>query len=625
MFYKVKFRFTRRVLISLFISFCAVPLIYPQQFHSLEGIEDGQGNTLLLYRLGEDFFPYNPVYKFNTQTLSETPLIQAYYINHPSGEIAKAVWDFEFFPVDENNFMNVGFEINPDNHSYIARNDSIVFGGVYGFIKVDISKQNPLKVFVFGGTAPVRSWDGGFTFPSDSIGAITNFAPFALADYDDQVMFGIDEFGNFARDSEVVDTSIVWIDNHFKMFYDINQFHIYRVNKTYGGYSLNVSNNKGNAFTWRKTYQSENPFYVTIDSTQSGVVYLADGRRIYKSVNNGYTFSEYKSLPSKLIGIYKKPDSEILYAASKSLIFKVTQDSIIIIRSLPTPTEEFAWFPLAVGNIWVYNQYWYEDWGGGPPIVTFAGTKNMEVTKDTLIGNKNYFIVENEYISFEVFPPKMLLRVDSLTGFIYRYWEELNGEYIFHNLNAEVGDTIFYPLYPENPFYILEYEQPINYLGIDTYERMYWENLPCGCYHTLIKGFGLAKTYFNEFGGSESILKGCVINGILYGDTTFVVDVEDEQNPIPTEYKLEQNYPNPFNPSTKISWKSPLGGWQTLKVFDVLGREVATLVDEFKKAGSYEIEFKSHSDEGQNLSSGIYFYQLKAGNYTNTKKMVILR
>ena len=107
----------------------------------------------------------------------------------------------------------------------------------------------------------------------------------------------------------------------------------------------------------------------------------------------------------------------------------------------------------------------------------------------------------------------------------------------------------------------------------------------------MIKGFGLTRTYFNEFGGSENTLKGCVINGVLYGDTTFVVDVEEEQNPIPTEFKLEQNYPNPFNPSTKISWQSPVGSWQTLKVYDVLGREVATLVDEYKPAGSYNVEF----------------------------------
>ena len=74
------------------------------------------------------------------------------------------------------------------------------------------------------------------------------------------------------------------------------------------------------------------------------------------------------------------------------------------------------------------------------------------------------------------------------------------------------------------------------------------------------------------------------------------------------EFHLYQNYPNPFNPSTKISWQSPVSSWQTLKVYDVLGNEVASLVDEFKPAGINEVNF-----DGSKFSSGIYFYQLKAG------------
>jgi hypothetical protein len=88
----------------------------------------------------------------------------------------------------------------------------------------------------------------------------------------------------------------------------------------------------------------------------------------------------------------------------------------------------------------------------------------------------------------------------------------------------------------------------------------------------------------------------------------------------PTQFLLSQNYPNPFNPSTKISWLSPISGWQTLKVYDVLGNEVATLVNEYKQAGSYEVEFN-----GQNLSSGVYFYQLRAGEFIRTKKMLYLK
>ena len=103
------------------------------------------------------------------------------------------------------------------------------------------------------------------------------------------------------------------------------------------------------------------------------------------------------------------------------------------------------------------------------------------------------------------------------------------------------------------------------------------------------------------------------------------VDVKDEtQDLAPTEFTLYQNYPNPFNPSTKISWQSPVGGWQTLKVYDILGNEVATLADEYKPAGSYEVEFQFAVGNRQ-LASGIYFYHLKSGSFFQTKKMILIK
>jgi len=89
---------------------------------------------------------------------------------------------------------------------------------------------------------------------------------------------------------------------------------------------------------------------------------------------------------------------------------------------------------------------------------------------------------------------------------------------------------------------------------------------------------------------------------------------------LPTVYALEQNYPNPFNPTTVISWQSPVGSRQTIKIYDILGNEVATLIDEYREAGKYEVEFNAAS-----LSSGIYFYHLKAGQFSETKKMVLLK
>jgi photosystem II stability/assembly factor-like uncharacterized protein len=108
------------------------------------------------------------------------------------------------------------------------------------------------------------------------------------------------------------------------------------------------------------------------------------------------------------------------------------------------------------------------------------------------------------------------------------------------------------------------------------------------------------------------------------GGVTFIVE---ENNPTqPEEFLLQQNYPNPFNPSTKISWQSPVGSWQTLKVYDILGNEVATLVDEYRNAGSYDVEFpKVETGHAPSLPSGVYFYQLRTGNFVETKKMILLK
>jgi hypothetical protein len=93
---------------------------------------------------------------------------------------------------------------------------------------------------------------------------------------------------------------------------------------------------------------------------------------------------------------------------------------------------------------------------------------------------------------------------------------------------------------------------------------------------------------------------------------------------MPKAFWLEQNYPNPFNPSTKINWQSPVSSWQTLKVYDVLGNEIATLVDEYKHAGIYEVEFQSSVGSHQ-LASGIYYYQLRSGDFIQTKKMLLIK
>jgi hypothetical protein len=85
-------------------------------------------------------------------------------------------------------------------------------------------------------------------------------------------------------------------------------------------------------------------------------------------------------------------------------------------------------------------------------------------------------------------------------------------------------------------------------------------------------------------------------------------------------YTLEQNYPNPFNPSTKIVFQIPEPGNVSLKIYDMLGNEVVSLLNEEKQPGKYEIEFNA-----SHLSSGIYFYTLRSGTFINTKKMILIK
>jgi len=108
-------------------------------------------------------------------------------------------------------------------------------------------------------------------------------------------------------------------------------------------------------------------------------------------------------------------------------------------------------------------------------------------------------------------------------------------------------------------------------------------------------------------------------NLALLFNPKFVVSAS-ERNTVPTEFALEQNYPNPFNPTTSIEFQVPRSEFMNLKVYDVLGREVVTLVDEKKEPGVYKVEF-----DGSKLASGVYFYRMQAGSFSRARKMIILR
>ena len=130
------------------------------------------------------------------------------------------------------------------------------------------------------------------------------------------------------------------------------------------------------------------------------------------------------------------------------------------------------------------------------------------------------------------------------------------------------------------------------------------------------EGWGII-CFMNSSSGSAVLLN--ILNLLADHAQDVIGGIENKSNPV-THFYLEQNYPNPFNPTTVISWQVAVGTHQTLIVYDLLGREIATLVDEYKSAGRYQAEFDAAA-----LPAGIYFFQLKAGHYVDTKKMILIK
>jgi hypothetical protein len=120
--------------------------------------------------------------------------------------------------------------------------------------------------------------------------------------------------------------------------------------------------------------------------------------------------------------------------------------------------------------------------------------------------------------------------------------------------------------------------------------------------------------------GSESSTLNKISMGFWYAQTNPVSAVKPEKQSVPLVFQLEQNYPNPFNPTTMISYQLPVASEVRLEVYDMLGRGVAVLVNEKKAPGSYEVRFDASA-----LPSGVYVYRLRAGEFVQVRKLVVLK
>jgi Secretion system C-terminal sorting domain len=295
--------------------------------------------------------------------------------------------------------------------------------------------------------------------------------------------------------------------------------------------------------------------------------------------------------------------------------------------------QSIDYFPLKTGNTWVYS---CSAIGG---FCYCIKKTRYKITGSINLNSKVYYIFQkSEAIltcggggCIEILNPNDTIRVDSLTGNVYRY--SVNGcsyspnEITLDSLNSKLGDTV--RIYcgvsqwrykctdtlNENIFGISRKTKGFNEVQFESYfGRKY------------AKGIGIVS--FGNGGiscNSNSILRGCILDGVLFGDTSMLVGVNLISTEIPTEFSLSQNYPNPFNPMTKVKFDvmSNVKGQMSnvrLTVYDALGKEVEVLVNQQLSAGTYEVDF-----DGTNLPSGVYYYILESEEFTQSKKMVLIK
>lgn len=175
----------------------------------------------------------------------------------------------------------------------------------------------------------------------------------------------------------------------------------------------------------------------------------------------------------------------------------------------------------------------------------------------------------------------------------------------------DISDFVFNTLYNN-------YNYVDSVLYADSVAKAFAGNTNSSAYYS--KMWELSKGFTTKLFKDASLKLTCLIY-TAWINAGSPVSVEEEntlQSPI--VFNLFQNYPNPFNPSTIISWHTSIASQQTIKVYDMLGVEIRTLFNDFREAGSYEIEF-----DASGLSSGVYFYTLTAGSFVETKKMIVLR
>ncbi len=595
-------------------------VLFEKEIISLRGFESETGVTHLIYGTkGGAINSSKPTqfdyYHFNTANRSDSVIFKG-FINQPPNyptEVGELIGEFGFFDKDPNKFIYIKNIYDSDVHGIIVKHDNpISFSSFYPLqhLWIDKNDQNNCYAvtenFLIKSTNRGNDWCGNNSTPTYGINLPFKFV--SGNPYNGAIIYGLDNYKHLCRSIDSGKTYNIVLDNNnwginTKLYYDINKKTVYATN----GYNLYVSHNFGTdgSWEWKRTF----PKSVTIelDEGMSGKLCIASGGDLYISNNYGESFTLLKSYERTIKGIYKKPGRTVIFIAFNNKIIAIDENG----NNYPYYTlilnmnKCLSMYPLKVGNTWVYKTQGvsYEPY---PFLWNYYTYYNkVTVTKEEYINNKKCYILSDGTYR----------RIDTLEGTVYSGNTLNKFETSIINLYSTLEDSLFFDWDRGWIFGIKEKDTTC--FNKQLVKRSYRFNSLFIMYEEYLQNFGLIyqrRSY--DFGEDSVVVIGCVIDGVVYGDTT-VVSVDEPINI--TKFELSQNYPNPFNPSTIINYSIPESGFVNLIVYDILGRKITELVNDYKTIGNYSVLFEPQK---YGLASGVYCYQIKSGKFNAVKKMI---
>jgi len=503
-------------------------------------------------------------------------------------------------------------EIDSDNNMYVL--DAYVYKSTdfgnswnltYSYLYGDLYIDSLNRIFCFANSDGIfYSSDGGYNWENINHYGLRSFSLLVL----DSTIYSATNLGllkstnlgsswvtcfrdndrvaNVSNLLKISDNTFLAACSNAGLLLSTNNFFSWETTKINGGVNLIKKDNIGNIYassdflyrstdeglTWEIPYNidPDNPRYTTnFFINDSGYIFTiqnyglpASYSTVYKSKNYGLTWDYLWDNTCACYGgaigysVIEDLSGDLFTSYYFSKGPPGPFTQVAIMKVKPDGTETIVYEWKIANNMYLYNQALYMATNG------YSSSQSLGVIKTTDNGN-NFIQLNNGLTNLNI--KQLILKP---------------GVFI-----ALTGDGIFCSLDEGN------YWTPFNLSGLNA---------------------NINSVYLDD----NQTLYACTDNGIYV--FTGVLNVEDEI--IPTIFVLQQNYPNPFNPCTSIQYAISSRQFVSLKVYDVLGKEIATLVNEEKSAGSYETVFSA-----SHLASGIYYYQLRAGDYVETKKMILLK